>query len=422
MAVFLLRSLYLLPLIFFVGAKAQASTNYNGSWEVVSANSGVSAMHLVMQPPTNKILMFDATVFGPSQIKLAPGVECPSGTWTPDNQTMTDCYSHAVSFDIDNASVRPLKVLTDPWCSAGGITVDGTVVNIGGWNDGERGTRGFSVPIPTIVAGWKAEANPTTYNGSWEVVSANSGVSAMHLVMQPPTNKILMFDATVFGPSQILLPFGVECRTFPCYSHAVSFNTDDASVRPLKVLTDPWCSAGGITVDGTVVNVGGWNDGERATRWLSSCTTSGSNTNNGYNLTVTPGIGKYPTDMRVEKFWPPYLDPLLTDSRPQIVEETAPTNIKYGDNLQLDFTLGQDTLKEEELEVTLYYPPFTTHGFSMSQRLLMLAKTEVVTVGYWSYQVQALAPPSNVIAPSGYYLLFVVYRGVPSPGVWIHIQ
>ncbi|KAI3464873.1 hypothetical protein Pfo_021536 [Paulownia fortunei] len=38
------------------------------------------------------------------------------------------------------------------------------------------------------------------------------------------------------------------------------------------------------------------------------------------------------------------------------------------------------------------------------------------------YQVRVVTPSSNILAPTGYYLLFVVYQEVPSQGIWVQIK
>jgi hypothetical protein len=37
------------------------------------------------------------------------------------------------------------------------------------------------------------------------------------------------------------------------------------------------------------------------------------------------------------------------------------------------------------------------------------------------YGVTVYAPPSNVVAPSGWYLLFPVNAGTPGAAAWVHI-
>lgn len=83
-------------------------TDYQGLWELVSKDSGANAMHINLLP-NNKIIMFDATAFHMSTMKL------PNGQCFPYKDEKTgmlnqDCWCHAVEFDIDTAKLRPLKV------------------------------------------------------------------------------------------------------------------------------------------------------------------------------------------------------------------------------------------------------------------------------------------------------------------------
>ncbi|KAK7272711.1 hypothetical protein RJT34_29501 [Clitoria ternatea] len=145
----------------------------------------------------------------------------------------------------------------------------------------------------------------------------------------------------------------------------------------------------------------------------------GSNTHDGYR-----DKDRFPTETRIEAFSPPYLDPNFDRYRPNIVEATSGKTMKYNDIFETHFTL-QDTdrsrLLKRELKVTIYFPPFTTHGYSMSQRLVVLriAKVKKARDGYMAI---LKAPPSGKVAPPGYYLLFVVHRGVPSKGMWVHFE
>lgn len=83
---------------------------------------------------------------------------------------------------------------------------------------------------------------PTKYMGAWEVVSKDSGVSAMHVNLLP-NNKVIMYDASAFHISNIKLPNG-ECLPFKddkgvesqdCWAHGVEYDADKNTVRPLKV-------------------------------------------------------------------------------------------------------------------------------------------------------------------------------------------
>lgn len=125
---------------------------------------------------------------------------------------------------------------------------------------------------------------------------------------------------------------------------------------------------------------------------------------------------KYNTELRVEKFDPPYLDPAQENLRPVILEEGSDKTMKYGQNYKLKIKLDAPVIDASVLKVTMYSPPFTTHAFSMNQRLIVLKIEEIAT-----HLIKAVAPPSCKIAPPGYYLVFAVYRGLPSKGIWVYI-
>lgn len=148
---------------------------------------------------------------------------------------------------------------------------------------------------------------------------------------------------------------------------------------------------------------------------------AGSNTHDTYK-----DVDEFPTETRVEGFSPPYLDKNLDKFRPQIVEETSAKRLKYGKNFVTKITMQQDGINEglskSDIKVTMYFPPFTTHGFSMSQRLLVLKIKKILSDVKGSYDIKSEAPPFGEVAPSGYYILFVVHRGVPSKGMWVHIK
>ncbi|RWR88895.1 Glyoxal oxidase [Cinnamomum micranthum f. kanehirae] len=113
--------------------------------------------------------------------------------------------------------------------------------------------------------------------GEWKLVKKSIGISAMHMALLP-NNKIITFDRTDYGPSNISLPSG-RCRRDPhdqalttdCSAHSVEFDPADRSIRPLTILTDTWCSSGALFPDGKLVQTGGFNDGDRAVRYLSPC-------------------------------------------------------------------------------------------------------------------------------------------------------
>ncbi|RID55435.1 hypothetical protein BRARA_G02698 [Brassica rapa] len=142
----------------------------------------------------------------------------------------------------------------------------------------------------------------------------------------------------------------------------------------------------------------------------------GSNTNDGYKFDVM-----FPTEVRLQKYSPPYLDPALADLRPSIVTTATPKQIRYGERFNIRIHLNQKDVTKENIKVTMSAPPFTTHAVSMNMRLLILGIFDIKREVRDLHQIHAIAPPSGKVAPPGYYLLFVVYNGVPSVGEWIQI-
>jgi Domain of unknown function (DUF1929)/Carbohydrate binding module (family 6) len=120
--------------------------------------------------------------------------------------------------------------------------------------------------------------------------------------------------------------------------------------------------------------------------------------------------GTYPNGCshdNAEVFYPPYL--FKTDgtgafaTRPVI--STFPTSIAYG----AGFNITTDST--DVARVTLVKLSSVTHSQNFDQRFLELTKTVTGT------SVSVTAPSSNISAPPGYYLLFVLNsNGVPSVG------
>ncbi|KAL3623824.1 hypothetical protein CASFOL_032640 [Castilleja foliolosa] len=145
---------------------------------------------------------------------------------------------------------------------------------------------------------------------------------------------------------------------------------------------------------------------------------AGSNTNGYYMLEKYGDDFTFPTELRVEKFAPPYMAKDQLKYRVKILKDGLDNKLKYGVEFGVVIDPKGNEIKEgDNVKVTMYSPPFTTHGYSHNQRLLML-KLRKVEGG----RITAVAPPSPTLAPPGYYLLFVVYRGVPSRGIWVHIE
>ncbi|GMI97743.1 GALACTOSE OXIDASE-LIKE 6 [Hibiscus trionum] len=134
-------------------------TNYKGKWELFSPDAGVSAMHLILLPTTNEALMFDATVWKISKLKL-PGPPCRKVEDTPNEE---DCFAHSILIDYETGNIRPLRLIYDTWCSSGALDVNGQLVSTGGYNNGSDTVRLLDI-CPDC--GWK-EYPGALANGRW---------------------------------------------------------------------------------------------------------------------------------------------------------------------------------------------------------------------------------------------------------------
>ncbi|KAL9234718.1 hypothetical protein vseg_009556 [Gypsophila vaccaria] len=143
----------------------------------------------------------------------------------------------------------------------------------------------------------------------------------------------------------------------------------------------------------------------------------GSNPHRFYNFTNV----LFPTDLSLEAFLPPYLDHTHSNLRPNIISPTSSTNINYGQIIKIRFSIT-GLLNPGSIKVTMVRPPFNTHSFSMSQRLLVLTNNNIVkAVSLGHFELQVLTPGSANVAPPGYYMLYVVHQNVPSIAIWIKL-
>ncbi|EXB81872.1 hypothetical protein L484_015346 [Morus notabilis] len=122
---------------------------YRGRWRLLKRNIGISAMHMALLP-NDKIIVFDRTSFGPSNLTL-PQAKCHIDSTISDN-----CFAHSVEFDLSNRAVRPLTILTDTWCSSGALSSSGVLVQTGGFEAGELVVRYFQ---PCAGCDWVENPN-----------------------------------------------------------------------------------------------------------------------------------------------------------------------------------------------------------------------------------------------------------------------
>ncbi|KAK7352270.1 hypothetical protein VNO80_17690 [Phaseolus coccineus] len=124
-------------LLFSLPLPSQAS---DSQWELLHKTIGIVAMHMQLLN-NDRVIIFDRTDFGSSNLTL------PNGTCRHDlseKVLKTDCTAHSIEFDVASNTFRALFVQTDVWCSSGGAVADGTLIQTGGYNDGERKIRSFS--------------------------------------------------------------------------------------------------------------------------------------------------------------------------------------------------------------------------------------------------------------------------------------
>lgn len=144
----------------------------------------------------------------------------------------------------------------------------------------------------------------------------------------------------------------------------------------------------------------------------------GSNPHRTYNFTNV----LYPTELSLEAFSPSYLHPNKNELRPNITNPLSGRMIQYGQILKVKFLVAK-LVNLDAIKVTMLRPPFNTHSFSMSQRLLVLTNVQHVrTTGPGQFEVDVMLPGSANIAPPGYYMLYVVHQKVPSMGIWLQLK
>lgn len=118
-------------------------------------------------------------------------------------------------------------------------------------------------------------------------------------------------------------------------------------------------------------------------------------------------------EYRLEVFSPPYL--FKDIPRPVVEIEGNQKPIEYGQQFKIKVR-DLPAMEIESLRAVLMYPGAVTHGNNMSQRhvgLKILEKSET--------HLTLEAPPNSCIAPPGYYMLFLLYRGVPSEAQFVQI-
>ncbi|KAL7115383.1 hypothetical protein ACP275_04G181400 [Erythranthe tilingii] len=148
---------------------------------------------------------------------------------------------------------------------------------------------------------------------------------------------------------------------------------------------------------------------------------AGSNPNHRYAFGDVP----HPTELRLQAFSPANMARDFDHRRARNVTVKGPRNeewVGYGEEFGVEFSLNEKVRRnnnDDQVVFTAYAPPFNTHGMSMNQRLLVLRCNKMVRGDGGLWRANVVAPPSQKVAPAGYYMITVVNGGIPSRSHWI---
>ena len=143
-----MTTISLLLLLLFTTTVAAAAGG--GQWQLVQKSIGIVAMHMQLLQ-NDRVVIFDRTDFGLSNLSL-PNNRCRQNP--KEMAVKTDCTAHSIEYDVASNTFRALFVQTDVWCSSGSVSPDGTLVQTGGFNDGDRTVRTF-FPCTTTTCDWQ---------------------------------------------------------------------------------------------------------------------------------------------------------------------------------------------------------------------------------------------------------------------------
>ena len=109
---------------------------------------------------------------------------------------------------------------------------------------------------------------------SWRVVVQKGGVCAVHMTTAY-TDKVIIYDRTNAGKSQISMPNGT-CRDNPydqslphdCTAHSTEYDSLTDAIRPLSIFSDPFCSSAAFLANGHLVQMGGDKEGNNTVRFI----------------------------------------------------------------------------------------------------------------------------------------------------------
>ncbi|KAI8556718.1 hypothetical protein RHMOL_Rhmol05G0275900 [Rhododendron molle] len=285
--------------------------------------------------------------------------------------------------------------------------------------------------------------------GTWEVIVQNAGIAAMHAAVTW-FNTVVLLDRTDIGASNLSLPIvnGVQqCRHDP---NDLALTTDcsaHSALLDLTIQTDTWCSSGQFLPDGTLLQSGGFNDGNTKFRTFTPCKhTSSCDWVDSKHLVVPralsvlydyvnnviinnlPLIGggppNYPSSamLALEGNYSTATIVICGGSQYDAYHGHKVTIPAQGNCGRIVATDPNPAWEMENMPLVRNMGDMVMLPTGEGQRLVKMNIARPVSESNGEYRIVFQAPPSAEVAPPGYYMMFVVNQGVPSVAVWVPVS
>lgn len=216
----------------------------------------------------------------------------------------------------------------------------------------------------------------------------------------------VMLDGVILPTGEVLMVNGMQAGVLgwnqnrnPALSpYLYNPATKRFAVQSATAIVRGYHSAANLQSDGTVLIAGG----------------------NDQSMYVFTGV-RWPTELRIEKYYPYYLNAAYDRARFALV--AVPGAVKLNSNFVVIFSAFT---APTQVQISLYAPPFVTHGNSMSQRMVILKVVAGVAKAGADYTVTVAAPPNGNIAPPGFYMCTALNTGnnpaIPSKAKWLQVK
>ncbi|KAK6117453.1 hypothetical protein DH2020_048805 [Rehmannia glutinosa] len=423
----------------------------DGKWDLLHSNIGISAMHMQLLN-TDRVVIFDRTDFGRSNISLPDG-KCRSD---PNDAALTeDCTAHSVEYDVASNSVRPLMVLTDTWCSSGAVMADGTLLQTGGYNDGDHAIRTYT-PCSGNNCDWR-EINPGLTQRRWYATNQILPDGRQIIIGGRRQFNYEFYPKKTMAEKSYNLPFLVQTNDPRIENNLYPFvflNVDGnlfIFANNRAILFD--------YVNGTVVRnypiIPGGDP--RSYPSSGSAVLLPLKNNVGVEVLVCGGAPKGAYASAINGNFTAALDTCarirIDDPNPQWVMETMPNARVMGDMVLLPNgnvliingaglgTAGWESVQyPTDLTLEAFSPSYLASNFANLRPVLFLPFhtpdsgtnnssrsvslfLRAIGAKWWECDRNweripnsVVTPDSGNFAPAGYYLMFVVHQDIPSEG------